>query len=178
MKKVLIFVLVLVLVFLIFNFLKEGNKYTDNKKANNFEECVEAGGVIIGTYPTQCRTKDNQVYIENIGNELEKINLIQIDFPRPNDKISSPLEIGGQARGTWFFEGDFPVVLTDLGGLIIAKGFLSAEGDWMTEDFVDFSGTLEYAKPDYGKKGTLILQKDNPSGLEENDDALEVPIKF
>jgi hypothetical protein len=180
MRKILTFVLILALVFvvfLIFDSIKEGDEYSDNKQINNFEECVEAEGILMESYPMQCRVND-KTFIENIGNELEKIDLIQIDFPRPNSEISSPLEIGGQARGTWFFEGDFPVILTNWDGLIIAEGFLSAEGEWMTENFVDFSGTLEFKKPNYGKNGILILQKDNPSGLPKYDDALEVPIKF
>ena len=54
----------------------------------------------------------------------------------------------------------------------------------MTEDFVPFSATLEFTSPypgkgqDFMKRGSLILKKDNPSGLPENDDALEIPIQF
>ncbi len=114
----------------------------------------------------------------DIENELEKGDLIRIDSPRPNQEIESPLIIQGEARGTWFFEGSFPVVLTDWDGLIIAQGYVTAKDEWMTEDFVRFEGTLEFKKPDYSNKGSLILRKDNPSGLPENDDALEIPIIF
>ena len=42
----------------------------------------------------------------------------------------------------------------------------------MTENFVPFILTLEYnADTSVSNKGSLILQKDNPSGLPENDDA-------
>ncbi len=49
--------------------------------------------------------------------------------------------------------------------------------DWMTEDFVSFTATLTFegSTTDSGK---LILEKDNPSGLPENADSLEIPIKF
>ncbi|MDO8260943.1 MAG: Gmad2 immunoglobulin-like domain-containing protein, partial [Candidatus Magasanikbacteria bacterium] len=82
------------------------------------------------------------------------------------------------ARGTWFFEGSFPVVLTNWDGLIIAEGVAQAKGDWMTEDFVDFSVTLEFTGPQLYNRGSLILMKDNPSGLPQNDDAFEVTVEF
>lgn len=109
-------------------------------------------------------------------------DLIELNSVRPNDKISSPLILEGQAVGNWYFEGDFPVILTDWDGLIIAEGYLTAQSDWMTEDFVQFKGSLEFVKPNKieGVKnwGSLILQKDNPSGLPENDNALEITIFF
>jgi len=106
------------------------------------------------------------------------MDLIRIDSPRPNQEIESPLIIKGEARGYWFFEGDFPVVLTDWDGLIIAQAIAQAKGEWMTQDFVQFEALLEFEKPGYSDKGSLILQKDNPSGLPENDDALEIPVIF
>lgn len=107
-----------------------------------------------------------------------KDNLIIVDFPQPNAVITSPLTFSGQARGNWFFEASFPVVLVNWDGLIIAQGLAQADGDWMTEDFVPFSGTLEFTMPDYGNSGAIIFQKDNPSGLPEFDNALEIPILF
>jgi len=48
----------------------------------------------------------------------------------------------------------------------------------MTEDFVRFSGELIFETPGVSNRGALILRKDNPSGMPENDDALEIPITF
>ena len=82
------------------------------------------------------------------------------------------------------FEASFPVILTNWDGLIIAEGYATAEDSWMTEDFVPFVATIEFVSPyqegdeDFMSRGTLILKKDNPSGLPENDDALELPILF
>ncbi len=129
------------------------------------------------SYPRQCRAGD-EIFVEDIGNELEKADLIQLDNPRPNQSIESPLIIEGQARGFWFFEGDFPVILTDWEGLIIAEGYATAQDDWMTEEFIKFKAEIEFTKPELYNRGSLILRKDNPSGLPENDDALEIPIFF
>ena len=113
-----------------------------------------------------------------------KFDLIQLTTPLPGEVIATPLVITGQVRGTWYFEGSFPVTLTNWDGLIIAEGFATAEGEWMTEEFVPFTATIEYESPfladspDFMERGSLILQKDNPSGLPEHDDALEIPVRF
>lgn len=145
----------------------------------NFEECAEAGNPVMESYPRQCRAS-GQTFTENIGNELGKTDLIRIEYPRPNQTISSPLTITGQARGSWYFEASFPVVLTDWDGKIIAQGIATAKSEWMTTDFVPFEATLTFVvdKNTYSNRGSLILKKDNPSGLSEHDDALEIPIIF
>lgn len=112
--------------------------------------------------------------------DQNKNNRVAIKLYNPSrlDSIVSPFEIEGEARGNWFFEASFPVILVNWDGLIIAQGIAQAEGDWMTEEFVPFKARLEFDKPEYKNNGALILKKDNPSGLPEYDDALEVPIFF
>jgi putative hemolysin len=114
------------------------------------------------------------------GNAAQKADLIRLTAPLPGQTISSPLTVTGQARGNWYFEAGFPVILTDWDGKIIAQGVAQAQGDWMTTDFVPFKATLTFVvdKNVYSNRGSLILKKDNPSGLPANDDALEVPVMF
>lgn len=141
----------------------------------NFEECIAAGNAVMESYPRQCK-HGKQTFIENIGNELEKTDLIRVSSPRPNQSITSPLTITGEARGNWYFEASFPVTLEDLNGRTIAQGIATAQSEWMTPEFVPFEATLTFAVP--GKAGTLVLHKDNPSGLPEHDDMLRVPVVF
>jgi len=143
----------------------------------NFEECIAAGNPAMESYPRQCRAGDN-TFVEYIGNELEKQDLIRIDNPRPNQEIESSLLVQGQARGSWFFEAEFPVVLADQNGQIIAETYATAQGEWMIEEFVDFKATLEFEKPKLYNKGTLFLHKANPTGMSKHGDALEVPVYF
>lgn len=109
-------------------------------------------------------------------------DLVVLDAPLPESVITSPLTVTGKARGYWFFEADFPVHLTDWDGRIIATGIATAQRDWMTEDFVPFIAVLEFEVPsgpgEARNRGTLILQKDNPSGLPEHDDAREITVYF
>ena len=109
-------------------------------------------------------------------------NLIKVTSPLPNTKVSSPLNITGEARGGWYFEASFPVFLTDWDGKIIAQGVAMAQGNWMTSEFVPFKATLTFKESDisgqYSQKGSLILKRDNPSGLPQNDSSLEIPLIF
>lgn len=102
---------------------------------------------------------------------------IIVDMPKPNDVITSPLEIKGRARGNWYFEGDFPVKLLDENGEEIVISFATAKGEWMTEEFVDFEAVIEFENTT-STSGTLILEKDNPSGLPEHADELRIPVQF
>jgi hypothetical protein len=116
------------------------------------------------------------------ADQIAKMDLIKIYSPRPNTAIQSPLVVTGTARGSWFFEGSFPVTLVDWDGLIIGEGIAktNAGANWMTKDFVPFTATLTFKvnKKAYSNKGTLILRKDNPSGLPQNNDSLEIPVVF
>lgn len=111
-------------------------------------------------------------------------DLIVLSSPQPNELITTPLTLTGKARGSWYFEGSFPVTLTNWDGRIIAEAPAMARGEWMTEAFVPFTLTLSFVSPykasdpDFMRRGSLILKKDNPSGLPEHDDALEIPVMF
>ncbi len=146
-------------------------------KITNFKECADAGNPIMESYPQQCRTADGRTFTEEIGNELDKTDLIRIDKPRPNSVIEPSFDIEGHARGYWFFEGSFPLVLEDTDGNILAQHYTTAQGEWMTEEFVKFSAEM---KVDFGNAttGYLVLKRDNPSDLPENDDELRVPLMF
>ncbi|ADE14691.1 hypothetical protein Nhal_1552 [Nitrosococcus halophilus Nc 4] len=107
-----------------------------------------------------------------------KSEFIVVEAPVPGALIASPVKIKGKARGTWFFEGDFPLILTDSKGQVIGKSFATAQGEWMTEKFVPFEGTLQFKPPRSDSRGMLVFKKDNPSGRPEHDDQLTVPVFF
>jgi len=118
------------------------------------------------------------LFVENIGNQLEKVNLIRVTHPLPNQVIISPLAITGEARGVWFFEANLPITLFDQNGNILVRHYAMATDEWMTENFVPFKGTLTFEVPEGITSGTLIIHKDNPSDIRELDDALEIPVRF
>ena len=106
-------------------------------------------------------------------------DMVIIDSPLPNGVVTSPMKVTGRARGNWYFEATFPITLTNWDGLIIAETYATAKGDWMTTDWVPFEATVVFeADTQVSSRGFLILQKDNPSGLPEYDDAREITVFF
>lgn len=102
---------------------------------------------------------------------------IRITAPAPDTLIKSPLLVKGEARGSWYFEASFPIRLLDANDNQVAVIPAQALGEWMTGEFVPFEAELIFEKP-ATKMGTLVLQKDNPSGLPENDDSVSIPVRF
>ncbi len=173
-----ILLIIILIAALVFGFKSGGD--LPPAKALTFEECVAEGNPVMESYPRQCISKAGEHFTENIGNSLDKSDLIRLQSPTPNAKVTSPILIKGEARGGWYFEANFPIYLTDWDGRIIAEGYAEAEGDWMTSEFVSFKATLKYNYADvaggYSNRGTLVLKKANASGLPANDDALEIPV--
>jgi len=106
-----------------------------------------------------------------------KPDLIWVDTPRPNDIIISPITLHGWAKSSWYFEAVFPVKLLDATGKVVAQTQAHAQGDWTTGNYVEFMASLNYPAP-ASTNGVLVLQKDNPSGLPQNEDQLQIPVKF
>lgn len=100
---------------------------------------------------------------------------VKIDSPKTGQKITSPLEIKGEARGYWFFEASFPIRLEGNNGKIIAQTIAEAQDDWMTEKFVPFKARLEFVAST-STNGFLVFEKDNPSGLPENYEEVRIPV--
>ena len=153
-------------------------QYKKGKVVSNFIECEKAGyPVSTGLSPRQCLA-DRVFYTEVLEVEPDPYaDMIQVTSPGAGATVSSPLVVTGRARGTWYFEASFPVKLLDGNGNQIAIAPAQAQGEWMTEDFVPFSVTLTYTKP-ATPNGTLILQKDNPSGEPQFDAFISIPVNF
>ncbi len=109
-----------------------------------------------------------------LGDKVQSSDII-IDSPLTNQLMTSPGTVEGRAKGHWFFEGIFPVRLLDAGGGEIARASAQAQSDWMTSGFVPFRAELKFDKATTAT-GTLILERNNPSGLSENEGRIEVPV--
>ncbi|MFH0912499.1 MAG: Gmad2 immunoglobulin-like domain-containing protein [Patescibacteria group bacterium] len=106
--------------------------------------------------------------------EIEQICTYRL---QEDSLIKSPLKINGRARGNWFFEASFPIQILDQNDQVLAQALGIAQGDWMTEDLVPFTAEIKFEMP-LGDTGKLVLKKDNPSGLPDNDDSFIIPVRF
>lgn len=126
---------------------------------------------------TELKCINNQCQLSHVVIDYNTNDLVVITSPQHNDIIGSPLAISGSAKGVWYFEGSFPIKIYDADENLLALGIATAQDDWMVDDFVDFKATLEFEMP-LADFGWLVLEKDNPSGLAENDDELRILVRF
>lgn len=107
----------------------------------------------------------------------DKGDNIYIKEPKKNASIECNSKLIGTAKGSWFFEGSFPVLIFTKEGELIKSSYASATEDWMTDDYVDFEVEVNCAECE-GKELEIMLNKDNPSGLEANEDRVSIDISF
>ncbi len=108
------------------------------------------------------------------GMAVSPVSIVQ---PVANSVVKSPLRVVGSAKGTWFFEGQMPIELRDNNNNSLANGVVKAQGNWMTEQPVSFVGTLQF-KVQGLESGFVIIKKDNPSGIVQDDEMVTIPVRF
>ena len=179
MKKIILAIAILMVVavgFLVVRFLIGGDE--DTWVCQNYE-WVKHGNPQ-SPKPTKPCYKEGPVNQTSAFTTVKgNADIIKITKPLPlaHETISSPLEIQGEARGTWYFEASFPVKILDLKGEEIATGIAQARSDWMAESYVPFEVKLDFLVAE-DIDAVLVLKKDNPSGLSANDDQLEISIRL
>jgi hypothetical protein len=100
---------------------------------------------------------------------------IEVELPTVEGVTGKEFGIIGKARGPWFFEGTFPLEVQGADGGVLAVGYATALGEWMTEDFVRF--VSEVKVPDtYSGPATVVLKKENPSGEPQRDASVSFTI--
>ena len=119
------------------------------------------------------RGTDSKTSLPNTANNAP----VRLTEPVRNQIVTSPLNIRGDALGTWFFEANMPVKLVDSEGKVLAQVGAMAVGEWMTTDYVPFTAKLEFTTPT-ANAGYLIFEKDNPSGLPQLGDEYKVGVRF
>lgn len=144
----------------------------------SFNDCLRAGYPVRESHPRQCTTPDGRTYAEEIPEKIIYDNAspddVVVELPFPGAVTAKDFSVIGEARGTWFFEASFPVEVRDEDGKLLTTAIAQAEGEWMTEDYVSFRA-LVHVPNSYSGKATLVLKKDNPSGLPEHDASISFP---
>jgi len=107
--------------------------------------------------------------------EVSPSGLIKVITPRANQLVQSPITVKGEAKGFWYFEASFPIKILDENENVLGWGIAQAQSDWMTEEFVPFEVKVDFEST-VQQKGFLVLKRDNPSGLPENDEEFRIPV--
>ena len=103
---------------------------------------------------------------------------IVVHAPLPESTIRSPLHISGAANAEWFLEGSFLIVLTNWDGLIIAEGEAQKGREENEDGLITFETDLFFEKPEFNNRGTLIIQKANPTRDPAKAEAREMTVFF
>jgi len=168
---------------------KNSNNPNVSESISSFDDCVAAGFPVAESFPRQCFVPNGAGFTEEIKQTeteaaeyveytSQKGEIVKIKTPRSGYVIGSPLIIEGQVKGSWSFEASFPLELLDANKKLIVEDHATLQGDWMSEEYVSFKATLNFKNPAGLTNGFLVLRKDNPSGLAENEDFLEIPVGF
>jgi len=142
---------------------------------HNFEDCKNHYP-IISMHPARCWTPEGQLHIKYSFNDPRAV----IDFEDDSFGLveDGSLLIEGEITGSWFFEASFLAELLDGHGQRFAWALANTSEDWMTSDLIPFQIVFKIPEDYQFPNAILVLVRDNPSGLEEHDDALAWPIEF
>lgn len=115
--------------------------------------------------------------VEKIAYKNATADLIQVELPFPGAVVGKDFSVIGKARGYWFFEASFPIEVLDKNGKSLVTSIAQPRNgeDWMTTQFVNFKADIKIPQTYIGP-ATLVLKKNNPSGLPEHDASISFPI--
>ena len=107
---------------------------------------------------------------------LDQQDPVHISEPLKFSAVISPLTVKAEAPGSWFSEAQLTLKVLDKNGKLVGTGVGTADGEWMTEAFVPFTGTVSFSSQE--TSGFLVVEADNPSGDPANAKSFKIPVKF
>ena len=130
---------------------------------------------LITAYPANSQYSQQ---LEQMVSSIQFVPTVNLSQPQPNQTVTSPIELQGQAPGNWFFEGQLSVQLVDKNGKVLGSSEITTQDNWMTQEAVSFSGKLDFKNPNQVKTADVVMNKSNPSGLPENDRQVRLPVQL
>ncbi len=98
---------------------------------------------------------------------IDMSSKIRVSIPAGNSvNALTGFEVGGQAVGNWFFEASAPVSVYSKDGKLLVATYMTAQGEWMTTDFVPFKGQIPPFLTNGATEGYIQFENDNPSDNE------------
>ena len=185
MMKKLVIVLVALLVIAgvlaglyFFTPLFKGKKASDIRY---FEDCEEAGGLVVDTHPRECHMKDKRVFIEE-GNAWELRDTIELKEPLHRAVVESPFKVEGKVWASWFYNKQLSMKLLDENQRVIGTATLKASEEVVEDSWIPFVGVMHFEDPQTAK-GSLVIEKTNPENLDSSGNEIKpgpliVPVLF
>jgi hypothetical protein len=144
----------------------------------SFEDCVKADNLVVDTKPRECHTKNKQVFVE-VYNGVLLENVIKTTAPEPNEKVSSPFKLEGEAVGGWYYNEQLTVRLEDDNGKILATKPVKALESTKTDNFVPFVAAITFNRIEAETpKGKLVVERTNTEFSDGELGPLVIPVEF
>lgn len=144
----------------------------------SFEDCAEAGNLVVETKPRECHTKNQQIFIE-VYNGVILEDVIKTTSPKPNQIVTSPFKLEGEAVGGWYYNDQLMARLEDDNGKVIATKPVKALESTKTDGYVPFVAAITYVRADVGTpKGKLIIERTNTEFSRGELGPLVIPVEF
>ena len=118
--------------------------------------------------------------------EKGKVAQNNVEFVDQKESEPKPIPLRVKEDGTLspnegkvgkFVVDDKGLPVLDKDGNILVQSYATAQGEWMTEDFVPFKGDIKIPSSYIGP-ATLVLHRSNASGLPENDAQVSFPFNI
>lgn len=99
----------------------------------------------------------------------ERRDLAEVTSPAPGARVTTSLRVAGRAPGYWFFEAVMPVEVVTAAGVTIVDSYVEARGEWMVAGPVRFEKTFQLPAVSSATAATLVIRRNNASGLPQHD---------
>jgi hypothetical protein len=145
-------------------------------KILTFEDCANAGYLVVDTIPRECHAKNGQFYVE-LDNHKALLDYIVVTNPKPDDLVSSPFKVEGQAKGVWYENNKLTVKLTDLDGHVIAEKPMYALSDPTKDAMVPFTGAFDFPATNL-ERVKLLIEKASTVDIPGKNGPLVIPLRL
>ncbi len=177
MKKILVILIIIMVI--VAGVLYGYSLYVKSKVPKNiltFEDCANAGNLVVATNPRECHTKQGQLYIEE-DNRVALSDYIVVTDPKPYFTVTSPFKVEGKAKGIWYGNNRLTVRLTDSGGKTIIEKSVFALTVVSQDVWVPFVAAVDFSAPNI-ERGKLLIEKASLVDIPGKNGPLVIPVRF
>lgn len=165
-------------VFFFFPNLLKGMMPKSATEIKSFEDCAEAGNLVVETKPRECHTKGKQVFLE-VYNGSILVDVIKVTVPKANQLVKSPFKLSGEAVGGWYYNEQLMARLEDDNGKILFTKPLKALESTKTDNYVPFVAAITFVRAEAETpKGKLIIERTNTAFSDGELGPLVIPVEF
>lgn len=146
-------------------------------KILTFEDCANAGNLVVETIPRECHTKEGTLYIEE-DNHKALTDYILVTVPAPNSKVKTPFKVEGKARGSWYKNNRLKLKVVNYRGEVLFEKEVFALSDTSKDKFVEFVAAVNFTPPADLERGKLLIEKTSGTDDPGKNGPLIIPLRF